>query len=180
MFVALSSVRATAAGVYDVEVKCELCGYHAWARVRGQADAQSMQGHAYAVHAAHAYAHAEAIRKARGCPCPHCGRHDPQTVAWASLAEKRARRRQWWRRWFGPVTLPLVPAGAAAFCALELLHLRSPTAEGFVLGLVMVGASWILAVPIAYFALAPRKELAPHLYDTPPPDVLFQPIAAYR
>jgi hypothetical protein len=121
MIVVIPSVRATAEGSFDVEMSCALCGHRTRASVRGEGIGGVHGGtaahYAVAEHRAGLDAYRDAMQKLRGCPCPACGGHDPQTIQWAKKAEERARRRRWCRIWLGPVTLPLVPLAGLGFAA---------------------------------------------------------------
>ncbi len=183
MFVVLHSVEVSASDVFELETSCALCGHRAWARVHGEGrgnDVGLRPDLQRAEYFASAAARADAIQKVRGCPCPSCGRHDPQTLQWAHLADQRAARRRWWRIWAGPLTLPLVPAAALALSARMWLDERESFEGFFTFSLVMGALGWLMIPPIAFFALAPRKTLAPRVYDAPPPEVTFLPFSPHR
>ena len=183
MIIVLSSVRVTTADVFELETSCSLCGHRAWARVHGEGRGDDLgirPDLERAQYFAAAAARHDALQKVRGCPCPSCGGHDPQTVRWAQLADQRAARRRWWRIWAGPLTLPLVPLAAFAFATLMWLEDGGDFLQGFAYSLVMAALGWLLVPLIAFFALGPRKEAAPRVYDVPPPDVTFVPFSPPR
>ena len=183
MFIVLSSVRVSTSDMFELETSCSLCGHRAWARVHGEGrgdDVGIRPDRHRAQYFAAAAARNDALQKVRGCPCPSCGGHDPQTVRWAQLADERAARRRWWRIWAGPVTLPFALLAAFAFTTLMWLERRGDFLEGFVVSLVMAGLGWLLIPPIAFFALGPRTEAAPRVYDVPPPGVTFLPFSPHR
>lgn len=184
MVIVLTSVQSSAADVFEIETSCALCGHRAWARVfgegRGHAMGSGPEDWRRAQLDATGYARNDAIQKVRGCPCPSCGRHDPQTVQWAKLADERAARRRWWRIWAGPVTLPLVPLAAFAFAVFVWLEERQELLPVFTFSLVMAGLGWVFIPVIAFFTLGPRKESAPRLYDAVPPEVAFLPFSPHR
>ncbi|MBX3252227.1 MAG: hypothetical protein KF901_33955 [Myxococcales bacterium] len=105
MTVVLTSVHAGSADVFELERTCSLCGHRTWARVRGEGRAHAIGSRPEdldrARYLAASAARSDAIQKLAGCACLGCGRHDPQTVAWAKPADERAARRGWWRIQWG-------------------------------------------------------------------------------
>ena len=184
MVVVLTSVHTSTAGVFELETSCSLCGHRAWARVhgegRGHAIGSGPEDYRRAQYFAAADARNDALQKVRGCPCPSCGGHDPQTVHWAKLAGVRAARRRWWRIWIGPLALPLVPLAAFAFAFLLWLDQGADFLGAFTMCLVMAGLGWLFIPVLGFFTLGPRKHAGPRLYDSVPPDVTFMPLSPHR
>jgi hypothetical protein len=99
MFVRISTIRAHAEGLFDVWYACTSCGFAGWARARGEGhgtdvglyvNASSQKANVNA----NVAANHDAERLVHGCPCPRCGRHNPQIVAWAKAAESKAAFRR--------------------------------------------------------------------------------------
>jgi predicted RNA-binding Zn-ribbon protein involved in translation (DUF1610 family) len=97
----ISLVKVRTDRNFDVPFECPHCSYTGWARARGQATGLDA-GPFSTASARTAYEHSDLMAKqaamydVRGCPCPKCGKHDPEVARFAAnIRWENAKRKRW-------------------------------------------------------------------------------------
>jgi hypothetical protein len=186
MFVRISTIRAYAEGVFDVWYACTSCGFAGWARAKGEGHGTDVglyvnaSSQKAAVNA-NVSANHDAERLVHGCPCPRCGRHNPQIVAWAKAAASKAA----FRRIVRLVSTVLAAAVAAVMIpAMVWASVQEPTAGDHPRWETLLIVPVILAVLVA-LPLAIWRGMKPYpppwsVFDQRPASVEFLSDDPYR
>lgn len=186
MFVSISTIRAHAEGIFDVWYACASCGFAGWARAKGEGHGTDVgvYGSASSKKAAvnaNVSANHDAERLVHGCPCPRCGRHNPQIVAWAKAAASKAAFRR---------IVRLASTGFATFVAAVMIPVMAwaafmePTAGnrtdwGSLLILPVMFAV-LVALPLAFWRGMKPYPPPWSVFDQRPASVEFLADAPYR